>query len=94
MTWALRYWRPLLAAVIVAGLWGHGYRTGRAGCEAAHVAAEAKALREAAEASQARAAAENRARLLARELEDAAYAEPPVAAACLPRARVLRLDAR
>lgn len=91
---ALRWWRPLAVLALAIGLWWHGYSTGADRCEAAHDLAEARAKAEAAQALSDLAAAEQRNRLMALELEDAARAEPSTATPCLPRSRVLRLNSR
>lgn len=94
LAFALRFWKPLAALAIAAALWGHGYTTGRDKCQAAHDLATTKAMAAQVKALNDLAAAEQRNRLLAQELEDAARAEPPSAPACLPRSRVLRLQSR
>lgn len=70
------------------------YAKGRVDNEAKHTAAALAAARESAATAARLAAAEQKARMLSRALEDAAYADPPTTAACLPRARVLRLRDR
>ncbi|MBL4929329.1 hypothetical protein [Fuscibacter oryzae] len=90
----LRWWKPFAVVVICAGLWLHGYTTAVYRCETRHKLAAAKAATAQAQAITELAAAEQRARLLANELEDAARAEPPATSACLPRSRVLRLNSR
>ena len=91
---ALRWWRSLAVLALAIGLWWHGYSTGAGRCETAHELAEARANARAAEALSDLAAAEQRNRLMALELEDAARAEPVQSPACLPRSRVLRLNSR
>jgi len=91
---ALRWWRPLAVLALAIGLWWHGYSTGAGRCEAAHELALARADARAAQALSDLAAAEQRNRLMALELEDAARAEPVQSPACLPRSRVLRLNSR
>lgn len=91
---ALRWRRPLAVLAVAAGLWLHGYSTGAGQCEAAHELTAAKVEAEKAEALADLAAAEQRNRLMALELEDAARAEPMQSPACLPRSRVLRLNSR
>lgn len=85
--------RLALAALAVIALIG-AYTKGRADNEARHTAAALKSERAAASAMAALAAAEETNRMLSRALEDAAYADPPAADLCLPRARVLRLRER
>lgn len=91
---ALRFWKPLAVLAFAAALWGHGYKTGHDRAQAAYELAAAKAMAGQVKALNDLAAAEQRNRLLAQELEDAARAEPPSAPACLPRSRVLRLQSR
>jgi hypothetical protein len=62
--------------------------------EARHTAAALKSERAAAQAMADLAATEEANRMLARALEDQAYAEPPAATCGLPRSRVLRLKDR
>lgn len=84
---------PVVAALVLAiGTGAAGYTKGRADNEATHTAA-ALAEAEARAADQSRIlAAEQKARLLTQALEDQAYADPVQSPACLPRARVLRLN--
>lgn len=97
----LRWWKPMLALAVAVGLWTHGNVTGRSACEARHEAAMVKAQRDLWRAAE-QASREEAARLeaeaaredLARQLEDAAYAEPPSADCGLPASRVLRLKER
>lgn len=91
---ALRWWRPLAVLALAVGLWWQGYSTGAGRCERAHELAEARANARAAQALSDLAAAEQRNRLMALELEDAARAEPVQSPACLSRSRVLRLNSR
>lgn len=92
----------IVAALLLAALTGmQGYRMGAAANEAVHVARLAADRQHALEAAAAlataetkRLAAEQSARLLAQALEDQAYADPVESLACLPRARVLRLNKR
>lgn len=79
-----------LAAIALLG----AYTKGRADNEARHTAAALAQAQADAKASADLAAAEQRNRLLAQALEDAAYAEPPAADCGLPRSRVLRLSDR
>lgn len=90
----LSWWRPLAVLAIAGGLWLHGYSTGAGQCEAAHELTAARAEAAKAKALSDLAAAEQRNRLIALELEDAARAEPVQSPACLPRSRVLRLNSR
>lgn len=90
----LRLWRPLLAVAVIAGLWLHGYRTGHNRTVAAYELTAAKAMAAQVRALNDLAVAEQRNRLLAQELEDAARAEPVQSPVCLPRSRVLRLQSR
>lgn len=85
--------RLALAALAVIALIG-AYAKGRADNEAHHTAAALAQAQADAEATAKLAAAEEANRMLARALEDAAYAEPPTAACGLPRSRVLRLRER
>lgn len=81
-----------LVAVMLAG--AQGYRMGSAANEARHVAQALADEKNKAAANARLAIAEQKARLLAQELEDQAYAEPIESAACLPLSRVLRLNKR
>lgn len=94
VAFALRYWRPLLAIMFAAALFGRGYAMGRHYSDAVHERAAAQAETARARALSDLAAAEQRARILTRELEDAAHAEPVQSPTCLPRSRVLRLNSR
>ena len=87
-------WRPLLVLAVVGGIWWHGYATSRDRCAAAQDLAAARAMAGQAKALADLAAAEQRNRLLALELEDAAHADPASGPACLPLSRVLRLNQR
>jgi hypothetical protein len=92
----------ILGALLMALSAGAGgYVKGRADNEAKHVAAWAVAQQEATETGIALAAAETERlalveanRMISRELEDQAYAEPVYNAACLSPSRGLRLDQR
>lgn len=70
------------------------YVKGRIDNEAHHTAAALTAERDRTAAAARLAAAEDKARMLSRALEDAAYADVPSTAACLSRARVMRLRER
>ncbi len=85
-----RIFVALVALIITAG----AYAKGRTDSEARHTAAALQAERAAAETLAALAATEEANRILARALEDQAYAEPPSVACGLPRSRVLRLRER
>lgn len=87
-------WKPIAVLAIAAGLWGHGYKTGHDSARTAYELAAAKAMAAQVKALNDLAATEQRNRLLAQELEDAARAEPPASDACLSRSRVLRLQSR
>ncbi len=98
---ALRFWRPALALAFAAGIWLHGHYTGRTGCETRAALAQAEAERAAWRAAEAasrkeaaRLAVEAERDALARELEDAANADPVAAPACLGPERVRRLNLR
>ena len=91
---ALRLWRPLLGLAVIAGIWLHGYSTGHNRARAAYELTAAKAMAAQVKALNDLAVVEQRNRLLAQELEDAARAEPVQSPACLPRSRVLRLQSR
>ena len=85
----------ILAVIILSlGSGGVGYFKGRADNEAKHVAAQLLQVKADAEAARALAMAEQKARLLARELEDAANADPVVVPECFPVGRVRRLNLR
>lgn len=87
--------RRLILALCLLGLALVGaYAKGRADNEARHTAAALVQERANAEATAKLAAAEEANRMLARALEDAAYAEPPTVDCGLPRSRVLRLRER
>lgn len=94
IAFALRFWKPLAVLTLAVALWGHGYKTGHNRAQAAYELAAAKAMAGQIKALNDLAAAEQRNRLLAQELEDAANAEPVQSPACLPRSRVLRLQSR
>jgi len=87
---------PRLAIVVVAcaGFAIGGYAKGRIDNEARHIAAALQAERAAAKTLAALAATEEANRMMARALEDQAYAEPPSDTCGLPRSRVLRLKER
>jgi hypothetical protein len=85
--------RLALAALAVIALIG-AYAKGSADNEARHTAAALQAERAASQAMADLAAVEEANRMLARALEDAAYAEPPSVTCGLPRSRVLRLKER
>lgn len=87
-------WRPVLALAVISGLWMHGYKTGRDRAQAAYELTAAKAMTAQIKALNELAVVEQRNRLLALELEDAARAEPVQSPACLSRSRVLRLQTR
>lgn len=101
MTALAQLWPAALALVIAAGLWLHGQSVGQAKCEAAY-ADEIREARNEADHAASVAAIKERERLaaeaerdrLATELEDAAYADPVSAPACLSADRVLRIDRR
>lgn len=80
----------LLAGIVLIG----AYAKGSADNEARHTAAALAQAEADAEATAKLAATEEANRMLARALEDAAYAEPPTDACGLPRSRVLRLRER
>ncbi len=86
--------RLILALCLLGMIVMGAYAKGRADNEARHTAAALKSERAAAVALADLAAAEEANRMLARALEDAAYAEPPTATCGLPRSRVLRLRER
>jgi hypothetical protein len=95
-----RFWPALVALALIAGAWGHGRHTGVVACEAAHAraldAARDAAMRAAELASRKEAerlAAEAERDALARDLEDAANADPPTGE-CLSADRVRRLQLR
>lgn len=71
-----------------------GYRMGAASNEARHLQEMSAAADRAAVFERERLASERQANLLALALEDQAYAEPSGGGACLPAARVLRLNKR
>ena len=81
-----------LALAIATG--GAGYVKGRADNEARHVALALSQANAAAETARQLAAAEQQARLMARELEDRAYADPVAVPVCLSADRVRRLNLR
>lgn len=85
--------RGILCALALIGM-GIAYAKGRADNEARHTAAALVEAQADAEATAKLAAAEEANRMLARALEDQAYAEPPAATCGLPRSRVLRLRER
>lgn len=85
--------RRILCALALIAM-AIAYAKGRADNEARHTAAALVQAQADAEATAKLAAAEQTNRMLARALEDAAYAEPPVATCGLPRSRVLRLRER
>ena len=87
-------WKPLAAFALIVGLWMHGYKTGHDRAQAAYELTAARAMAAQVKALNDLAAAEQRNRLIAQELEDAARAEPVQSPACLPRSRVLRLQNR
>ncbi len=89
--------RLMLAAVgfvFVVMLLGGAYAKGGADNEARHTAAALEQAQADAKVTADLAAAEQTNRMLARALEDAAYAEPPSVDCGLPRSRVLRLRER
>lgn len=90
----LRWWKPLSVMALAIGLWWHGYSTGRTRCETSHALVAAAAEKAKASALSDLAAAEQRNRLMALELEDAARAQPVESPACLPADRVRRLNLR
>lgn len=90
----LRWWKPLSALAVVVLVWAHGYTTGSNRCETAHALASAASEKARAAALSDLAAAEQRNRLMALELEDAARAEPVQSPACLSADRVRRLNLR
>ena len=69
-----------------------GHRQGTAALQATLDAATVQAQAQAMETAKALAAAEQSRRALSQQLEDAAYADPVTAAACLPVSRILRLN--
>lgn len=85
--------RLAIAALAVIALIA-AYAKGRADNEARHTAAALVQAQADAEATARLAATEEANRMLARALEDQAYAEPPAATCGLPRSRVLRLRER
>lgn len=87
-------WRPLLLLSVAVGLWSYGYKTGKDSARAAYELTAAKAMAAQIKTLNDLALAEQRNRLLALELEDAARDEPVQSPACLPRSRVLRLQTR
>ena len=86
--------RLILALCLLGMILIAAYAKGRADNEARHTAAALVQAQADAEARAKLAAAEEANRMLARALEDAAYAEPPTVACGLPRSRVLRLRER
>lgn len=96
---AVRLWPAAAALALLAAVWFQGHHAGRAACEARHTAALAAAqtatIRAAEEASRREAArleAEAARDRLARELEDAAHADPVRVPDCLSPDRVRRLN--
>jgi hypothetical protein len=87
-------WRILAALVLSVALLSAGYIKGRADNEARHVALALAQAEADARAARKLAAAEQEARLMARELEDRAYADPVAVPACLSAERVRRLRLR
>lgn len=85
--------RLAFAALAVIALIG-AYAKGRIDNEARHTAAALHQARANAAAASKLAAAEEANRMLARALEDQAYAEPISDTCGLPRSRVLRLRER
>jgi hypothetical protein len=90
----IRVYATLAALALVLALVVGAYGKGRADNEARHTAAALKSERAAAQAMADLAATEEANRMLARALEDQAYAEPPASTCGLPRSRVLRLKDR
>jgi uncharacterized protein HemX len=84
----------IAALLMVLGAGGAGYVKGQRDNEARHVAAALEQAEADAEAARKLAAAEQEARLLARELEDRAYADPVAVPVCLSADRVRRLNLR
>lgn len=80
--------------LLALGAGGAGYVKGQRDNEARHVAAALVQAEADAEAARKLAAAEQEARLLARELEDRAYADPVAVPLCLSVDRVRRLNLR
>ena len=87
-------WRLLAALVLSVALLSAGYIKGRVDNEARHVALALAQAEADARAARKLAAAEQEARLMARELEDRAYADPVAVPACLSAERVRRLRLR
>jgi hypothetical protein len=85
-------WLILAALLLAMGVGAGGYIKGGADNEARHVATALKQAVRDADATRALAAAEQKARLLARELEDLAYADPVAVPECLSVDRVRRLN--
>jgi hypothetical protein len=93
--------RVYLTLALIAAAFGAGWWLGAWTQESKHIRALASAQQAAMRAADlasakeaARLAAETERDQLARQLEDAANAEPVTAAACLPLSRVLRLNRR
>lgn len=86
--------RRLAIAIVAVFALVAAYAKGLVDNEARHVAAALDAERAAAETLAALAATEEANRMLARALEDQAYAEPPSDACGIPVSRVLRLQER
>lgn len=101
LAFILRHWRILAAVAIAAALWLHGASVGKARCQLAHAGTQAAAMKAAFDAAEiasrkeaARLEAEAAREALARELEDAANADPARSPDCLPADRVRRLNER
>lgn len=85
----------IIASLLLAlGAGGAGYVKGGRDNEARHVAAALVQAQANADAARKLAAAEQEARLLARALEDQAYADPVAVPVCLSADRVRRLNLR
>lgn len=84
----------LIGALAVAGLagWG-GYRVGYSTCENSHRAELLAQIEAGQKLEEARRKVAQERDQLARELEDAAYADPVVVEQCLDLDRVRRLNA-
>lgn len=88
--------RPWLAAAALAALavsGGFGYRMGQRACTAAHDAARLAQIEAGRKLDEARRQAARERDLLARQLEEQAYADPVLVERCLGPDRVRRLNA-
>lgn len=94
LTFRPYFYAAALAAVTALGawLWGVGYAAGKRACEASHAAAEAAQAEAAAKLDAARIEIQRQRDALARQLQEAAYADPVSVPECLGAGRVRRLN--